>query len=284
MNLYPTWDGLTGPNIHYVVEYRVTGTLSWIIAATNIHVNYFDILNVPDNFYDIRISHVCANTTVNITYLSIGKSPCTNPIFVNYQVIDDTDVYQQITINFIDAGPNIKVKITRLNDNVILLEESVTTDGTYTFTLPKSATKVFTYQVDLANVCTEQDSSFVWMGDYSVQKVSQGLTLTYINNCTCPSVASFTYNRQDILGTYIDPVAIPRGIYDIYVSIPGNSCTKQLTLTVSVLQGITEVLTDSIIANQSNSFYVFPFSSINMKNGTYTGQYATETKFTLTCS
>jgi hypothetical protein len=124
------------------------------------------------------------------------------------------------------------------------------------------------------------------MGDYTVQRVNNGLILSYLEDCECIGTASFLYNRKDNIGVYTDPFIIPRGIYNVYVTIPSGSCinTKQVTLSLSVLQGSTEILNDSITANNIGGFYVFPFSSIDMKSGLYTGQYPTETRFKITCS
>ncbi len=288
MDLHLTWDGLTGPEINYVVEYRVSNSTGpWITAASGIHVNYYNVIGIPNNFYDVKVSHYCNNTIVDVTWLSAGQSPCPLPEFVNYIIIDDNPVEQKILVNFTNAGPTIKAKVTRLNDNYILIEETINSIGVYMVTLPKEVGQYNTYSIEIANDCIEQDSNFISMGQYTVQKIPAGVHVEFLDTCNCDANSPIlTFQRLDGPDTYINPKGVPRGIYLINVVIPAGTCrlSKPLALNLEVLQDEQVVRSRIQTLPQVDNVYTFPYSSINLKDGIYTGQFVTDIKFTLTCS
>lgn len=288
MDLHLTWDGLTGPQINYVIEYRIAGTAgSWVTAASGIHVNYYDIINIPDNYYDIKVSHYCNNSIVDVTLLSAGQSPCPIPKFSGYTIIEDNAIEQKIQVSFTNAGPNIKAKVTRLNDNVIIKQESTTSNGTYIVLMPKGVGVHNTYSIEIANDCLNEDSVFTSMGQYTVQTILQGVDVSFVDSCNCDANSPIlTFNRLDASGTYINPIGVPRGLYLINIAIPAGTCklSKGLTMLLEVMQGSELVRSLTQTLPQVDNVYTFPYSSINLKDGLYTGQFVTDIKLTLTCN
>lgn len=280
MRLDITWDGPTGPNINYIVEYKLSDSSGpWTTAITGLHNNFYSIDNLADNFYDVRVSTVCSLVTVNAVFQRVGKSPCSNPVFSNYTVLSETVTDQTIRITLTNYKPNIKVKVTRLNDNILISEAVVSTLGTFDVSIQKGSPETLTYKVEVANVCTIGQSDYINAGVYSAGYIIRGIDLLYEN-----FQAGYTtkYKNLQTTDTYNNPLTIPPQKYDVTIETP--VCGTVGKVTVTALSGTTEMFTLDLTSPINDGKFKFPFVNLNLLNGPTGGTYITSVKFKFTCN
>ncbi len=278
MQFFLTWNGPTGPNINYVVQYKLHGTSNpYVTLVTALHNNFFDTPDIPDNFYDFKVYHVCSNELVDIEFLNIGKSPCSNPIFLSYSVLSETATDQTIRINLSNYKPNIKVRVVRLNDNLQILNSTISTLGSFDLTLDKGPTETYTYKVEVTNVCPLGTSDTIDAGTYSAGYVPRGLDLIYEN---FPAYI-VGYKNLNNSQTYVDPETIPPQKYD--VTFETASCGSGGKIIIEILYNTQIVTTVELTSPVVSGGFRFPFVNLNLLNGPTPGTFVTGVRFKFSC-
>lgn len=287
MNLHVTWDGLVGPNINYSVQYRpYQSNDAFTTAVQNLHQNFYTISDLPDGFYEVRVTNSCSLMEVYATFPKAGKPACSEPIFTSYQVVEDSPTKQVIKVNFSNSNIQIKAKITRASDNTLLREEVVNSLGDYTFTIYKYLDRPETNKIEIANVCAVGQSAFVDMGEYTVQQAIQASVVRTSSTCNCASSgnlsAIFTDSTNPSI-VYTNPAILPWGTYEIQLTLPKGTCTGQLGLNLIATSGTTQMKNQDVTVSDDGVFYRWVFSNIDLKTGFIQGSYVDLVEFKIHC-
>lgn len=278
MNLNVTWTGPVGPDINYRVDYRSLPDGEFINFSTTIHTNYVVIPNLPDGFYEVRSNLLCGAGPSPFQYATGGKPSCTIPVYTSYQVISDTETEQTIRVSFTDGVGGIKARVTRLEDNRILVEETVGSLGTYEVSLPKSGEQASTFRIEIAHICGEFETSFVNMGEYSVQQMSDSIPVIVSKTCSCSGMPSVIFTEVETSQVYSDVEYLPKGLYNIYVVVPKQTCTTNGHVNIKVYSNevLTIDLNSTVIPNDVN--YTSYFEDVDLYRGADDNVLLTPTK------
>ncbi len=287
MNLNITWEGPDGLGVNYRVDYRpYPSEEEFVNFSTTIHDNFVVIPDLPNNFYEVRVYTICTDGPTGFITKVGGRPPCPIPLYANYQVTADNPDSQKIRINFTYNNPIVKVRVTRTTDNIVVREEDVATLGFVDFTLPKSGTVHQTYKIEIANECGDVDSAYADMGDYTVQKISEGFSISYESTCECSaSTATITFTNTSTFEQFINPEFLPVGFYDLTVQLASQTCASNKIGTLLVSLFSNEAILPSFEKSRvpAPPFYRFVFTGIDFQTGSGLGTHLTDVDIKFSC-
>ncbi len=283
MDLFVTWDGSSGPDINYLVEYRTyPSTETFTEFSANIHNNYVTIPGLPKGFYEVRISTICSNEiSGSITKIG-GEDKCASPTFVSYSVLSDNPSFTNIQITYTGGSTLVKLRVTDLSDNASLVYDETANLGVYTISLSKSTLKVKTYKIELLSICDGVDGDYIDMGSYSVER-TVGVEIFYTNNCNneC-GIFVFTDSSNN---SFSNPLSVHRDTYNLNIKIPLGTTPLQTlgTLKVEVYSNNQLFYSISTGGYAHSDGYNIPISGLNLNTGAITGSYVQTVMFTFSC-
>lgn len=284
MNLNITWEGPDGPGVNYRVDYRpYPSTEEFFNFSTNTHDTFAVIPNLPDGFYEVRISTICSNGPSGFMTKIGGKPTCPLPVYQGYEVRFDRSNTQIIRINFSDANDIVKVRVTNLNTNAIIREEEVADLGFVDFTLPKSSLEPLTYKIEIANSCVSGDSLYVNMGEYTVQKIQEGFSIGFESTCSCTGAKLIQFKDTTTSELFYDPEFLPTGTYDLQIQVENTACLGTGTMLVELFSNEDILPSFEKTSYPNGSFYVYVFNGIDFKTGSGLGTHLTDVDITFSC-
>lgn len=283
MDLFITWDGLSGPDINYLVEYRpYPSTDTFTQFSSTVHDNYVTIPGLAQGYYEVKVSTVCS-TGISGSIIKIGgQDRCAAPKFIDYSVVSENPSFANIQINYTGGSTLVKLRLTDLNTGTAKVFDPSVNLGTFTISLPKSTLAVKTYKIEILSICDGVDGSYVDMGSYSVER-TVGVEIFYTNNCgTQVGTYTFTDSSNNV---FVNPLSVHRDIYHLRLQMPLGSVQlpKDGQLKVEVFSNNQLFYTVETSVHGTSSGFDIPVGNLNLDHGALTGSYVQTLNLTFTC-